>query len=84
MLLMKDDSLQDPAHRVLDRIDRRLLALLPSFAAPCGTNAQGRQDVPFIPSQALILLRHNFRTSSAARPQQGQHGRLATIVRAIS
>jgi len=29
------------------------VALLPSFAAPCGTNAQDRQDVPFIPSQAL-------------------------------
>jgi len=40
-----------PAALLLARV-----ALLPSFAAPCGTNAQGRQDAPFIPSQALTIL----------------------------
>ncbi len=37
-----------PAALLLARV-----ALLPSFAAPCGTNAQGRQDGQFISPQAL-------------------------------
>jgi len=66
-------------------------AALEKAAADAGIET----TVPFVPgrmdtsdeltdAESLVLLRHNFRTSSAARPQQGQHGRLATIVRAIS
>jgi len=61
------------------------VALLPSFAAPCGTSARGRQDAPFIPSQALTshqgLRGGGPRTT---RRDQGRHRRPGRSRRAAS